>query len=62
MYENYVFGGLHALHNDYMQILVDIGRPGLSLYLFISDCYIPLMQAKVIRRKGLDHLKINCCF
>jgi O-antigen ligase len=57
MYEYYVFGGLHALHNDYVQILVDTGRPGVILYL-LFPVGIFIYSSKIIRRKGLDKLKI----
>lgn len=33
MYENYVFGGLHVPHSDYVQMLCDTGEIGLFLYL-----------------------------
>jgi O-antigen ligase len=56
MYEYYVFGGLHALHNDYVQILVDTGRPGVILYL-LFPIGIFIYSSQVIRRKNLDHLK-----
>ena len=32
MYENFVWGGLHVLHNDYVQMLSDVGLTGLVLY------------------------------
>lgn len=56
MYKHYVFGGLHALHNDYVQILVDTGLPGLILYaLFPIGIFI--YAYKGIMRKGMDPYK-----
>jgi O-antigen ligase len=56
MYENYVFGGLHVLHNDYVQILVDTGLPGLILYV-LFPIGIFIYSYKGIRRKGIDAYK-----
>ncbi|MDM5272547.1 O-antigen ligase family protein [Sulfurovum sp. zt1-1] len=39
MYENFVFGGLHVPHSDYVQMMCDSGNVGLILYLFF-----PLMM------------------
>lgn len=57
MYEYFVFGGLHALHNDYVQILADTGRPGVILYL-LFPIGVFIYSSKIIRRKGMDKLKI----
>lgn len=53
MYEHFVFGGLHVLHNDYVQILVDTGLTGLILYaLFPIGIFI--YSYKGIMRRGMD--------
>ena len=45
MYSNFVFGGLHVPHNDYIQISCDNGLIGIVLYLLIivsiiTHCFI----------------------
>ncbi|MDO9208875.1 MAG: O-antigen ligase family protein, partial [Sulfuricurvum sp.] len=58
MYDNYIFGGLHVLHNDYVQMLSDTGLTGLILYaLFPIGIFITAW--KPLHRRGLDTLKIT---
>ncbi|MDP3464760.1 MAG: O-antigen ligase family protein, partial [Sulfuricurvum sp.] len=58
MYEHIVFGGLPALHNDFVQMLSDTGIPGLILYaLFPIGIFITAW--KPLHRRGLDTLKIT---
>lgn len=42
MYNNYVFGGLEAPHNDFVQMLCDIGEIGVFLYLMIPLLFMIL--------------------
>jgi len=58
MYENYVFGGLHVLHNDYVQMLSDVGLTGLILYA-LFPITIFLYAWGPIMRRGLSGYKIS---
>lgn len=56
MHDNYVWGGLTVLHNDYVQILSDVGLTGLVLYaLFPISVFIyawrPIMNKKLSASK-----------
>ena len=42
MYNNYVFGGLEAPHNDFVQMLCDIGKLGVILYLLMPISFLIL--------------------
>ena len=42
MYNNHVFGGLVAPHNDFVQLLCDVGEVGVYLYLFIPISFLLL--------------------
>ena len=50
MYENVVFGGLHAPHNDYVQMMSDVGNIGLLLYLLFPLSLYFYTQKYVHRR------------
>lgn len=58
MYDHFVFGGLHVIHNDYIQILADTGQPGLILYL-LFPIGIFIYSHKVIMQKEMSPLKIT---
>lgn len=58
MYENFVFGGLQVLHNDYVQILSDSGNIGLILYASFPLIFF-LYAHNIIMRKKMDSLKIT---
>ena len=58
MYENYVFGGLTVLHNDYVQILSDVGLTGLILYA-LFPISIFLYAWRPIMRRGFSGYKIS---
>lgn len=40
MYNNYVFGGLKIPHNDFVQMLCDIGELGVILYLLMPISFL----------------------
>ena len=42
MYNNYVFGGLQVPHNDFVQMLCDIGELGVILYLLMPISFLML--------------------
>ncbi len=42
MYNNHVFGGLTVPHNDFVQMLCDIGELGVILYLLIPISFLML--------------------
>lgn len=56
MYDHYVFGGLHVLHNDYLQIISDVGWIGLLLYLLFPISLF-IYASKNMPQDGLNHLK-----
>lgn len=56
LYEHIVFGGLPAIHNDYVQLLSDTGLPGLILYA-LFPIGILIYSWKILHREGLDSLK-----
>lgn len=58
LYEHFVFGGLPAVHNDFVQLLSDTGLTGLILYSFFP-IVIFIYSWKIIARRGLDTLKIT---
>ena len=58
MYEHYVFGGLKVLHNDYVQMLSDVGLTGLILYALFPIA-IFLYAWRPIMRRGLNGYKIS---
>jgi O-antigen ligase len=58
MYENYVFGGLTVLHNDYVQILSDVGLTGLILYA-LFPISIFLYAWRPIMRREFSGYKIS---
>ncbi len=58
MYEHYVFGGLQVLHNDYVQMLSDVGLIGLILYASFPIT-IFIYAWRPIMRRGLNGYKIS---
>jgi len=58
MYTNFVFGGLKAVHSDYVQMLCDIGKIGLGLYIMFFIFFI-LYANKLFFLKPNNYLNIS---
>ena len=58
MYENFVFGGLKAVHGDYVQMQCDVGDIGLLLYL-LFPLSIYLYTRKYVHKRPLDPLQVS---
>lgn len=57
MYNNYVFGGLTVPHNDFVQMLCDIGELGVYLYLLIPLSFM-ILNWKYFRYIKNDELSM----